>query len=216
MKSLSKSEWGVLSLLFVYSFIPSFGGLIRFLELVGGPAIAPENIRALSNPLPISVHVLASFVFCIIGTLQFLPSIRRKHRALHRVLGRCVVVAGCLSAATGLWMTHFYTFPQSLQGNLLYSVRIVLGSLMFGLIIWAVFAIRSRNFFQHSAAMVRAYAIGQGASTQTILGITWIISIGSEATGPMREFLMVGAWVINLVVAEIVISKLLTRKSKSA
>ena len=42
---------------------------------------------------------------------------------------------------------------------------------MIGFIVWAVIAIRSRNVFQHSASMLRAYAIGQGASMQAILGI---------------------------------------------
>ena len=57
----------------------------------------------------------------------------------------------------------------------------------------------------HSAAMLRAYAIGQGASTQTFLGITWIVISGSEATGLLRDGIMVSAWVLNLAVAEVII-----------
>ena len=76
---------------------------------------------------------------------------------------------------------------------------------MTGLIIWAVIAIRSRNVFQQSASMVRAYAIAQGASTQTVIGIAWIIATGSEAMGPCRDGLMILAWVLNLLAAEIFI-----------
>jgi hypothetical protein len=65
--------------------------------------------------------------------------------------------------------------------------------------------------FQHGASMVRAYAIGQGASTQTVLGISWIIFVGSDAVGPAREALMVFAWVLNLVIAEILIRRYLRR-----
>jgi hypothetical protein len=68
-----------------------------------------------------------------------------------------------------------------------------------------VIAIRSRKLFQHSASMVRAYAIGQGAPTQAVLGIAWIIAVGSEAMGPQRDGLMIFAWVVNLVAAELVI-----------
>jgi uncharacterized membrane protein YozB (DUF420 family) len=108
-------------------------------------------------------------------------------------------------------MTHVYTFPQELQGGFLYWVRIVVGSLMFGLLIWAVVAIRARNIVSHGGAMIRAYAIGQGASTQTFLGIFWMILAGSEATGLMREGIMVFSWGLNLLVAEILIWRLFPR-----
>lgn len=206
---LTKTEWVVFGVIFVYSFIPVFGGLIRVLELAGGPQIAPENPRALLAPTPIILHILSSFIFCIIGAVQFLPSIRRQRPTAHRVIGRLIAMAGCVSALTGLWMTHFYVFSEALQGAALYWVRIVLGTAMIGLIIWAVIAVRSRKLFQHSASMVRAYAIGQGASTQTVLGITWIIVVGSEAMGPLRDGLMILAWVVNLLAAEIFIRAML-------
>jgi len=219
MTPLSRSEWALLAFILVYSFGPTVGGLVRMLELGGAPAIAPPNPRALADPLPITLHILTSLVFCIAGALQFLPSIRRHSPAWHRINGRVVAIAGCASAATGLWMTHIYTFPPSLQGSLLYWVRIVLGSSMIGLIVGAVIAIRSRNIFRHSASMLRAYAIGQGASTQTILGIAWIVFAGSEAAGPVRDAIMVSAWILNLAVAEILIRRLPkpgTRRAGSA
>lgn len=205
MLRLKKSEWVVLGLIFGYSFIPAVGGLIRVLELAGGPQFAPENPRALLAPLPITLHILSSILFSILGVLQFLPSIRQQRPVAHRIIGRVIAVAGCASALTGLWMTHFYVFPEALQGVLLYWVRMVLGTAMIGLIIWAVIAVRSRNVFQHGASMVRAYAIAQGASTQSVMGIAWLIAVGSEATGPLRDGLMIFAWVLNLLAAEIFI-----------
>lgn len=202
---LRKSEWAVFGLLFVYSFIPAFGGLIRVLELVGGPQIAPANPRASLAPTPIILHILSSFLFSIVGALQFLPSIRRQHPAAHRTIGWVITVAGCVSALSGLWMTYFYVFPEALQGALLFWVRIILGIAMIGFIIWGVIAVRSLYIFQHSAAMLRAYAIGQGASTQAILGIVWIVANGSEAIGPLRDGLMIFAWMLNLVIAEVLI-----------
>lgn len=206
---LAKSEWIVLGLILVYSFIPVLGGLIRVLELAGGPQIAPANPRALLAPLPISFHILSSILFCVLGASQFLPSLRRQRPAAHRAIGRVVAVAGCVSALTAVWMTHFYAFPEALQGASLYWVRMVLGPAMISLIIWAVIAIRSRKVFQHSASMVRAYAIAQGASTQTVLGIAWIIVVGSEAMGPLRDGLMIFAWMLNLLAAEILIRSML-------
>ena len=208
MRSLRRSEWGLLAFILLYSFVPVVGGMIRMLELAGGPAIAPPNSRAVADPLPIVLHIATSVVFCIAGAIQFLPSFRRRHRNGHRMNGRVVAAAGCLSAATGLWMTHVYTFPAELQGSLLYWIRMVLGLWMIGLIVWAVLTIRRRDIIGHSAAMLRAYAIGQGASTQAVLGITWIALTGSEAMGPMRDGIMTFAWVLNLLIAQFLIWRL--------
>ena len=154
------------------------------------------------------MHILSAFVFCLAGALQFLPSFGRHHPAIHRLNGRVVAIAGCMSAATGLWMTHVYTFPAGLQGSLLYWVRMVLGSAMILLIVWAVIAIRSRDR-SHTTSMLRAYAIGQGASTQTVMGIAWIIVVGSEATGSVRDVIMISAWnSLNLAIAEVLIGRL--------
>ncbi|MEH6523806.1 DUF2306 domain-containing protein [Sulfitobacter sp.] len=215
MKVLSKSEWTILTLILVYSFIPTFGGLFRVLEFVGGPAIAPDNPRASATPFPIVLHILSSFMFCLLGAIQFLPSIRRQHPAAHRAFGRIVAMAGCLSAGSGLWMTHFYSFPISLQGNLLYWARIILGFLMICFIVWSVIAVRFRNVFQHSAYMLRAYAIGQGASTQTFIGIGWMIFFETEMTGPLRDATMVFAWALNLLIAEVLIWAILAPKRQS-
>ncbi len=109
-------------------------------------------------------------------------------------------------------MTHVYSFPISLQGAVLYWARIILGFLMIAFIVWSVLAIRSRNVLQHSAYMLRAYAIGQGASTQTFIGIAWMILYGTEATGPLRDAMMVSAWAFNLLIAEVLIWAVLARK----
>jgi uncharacterized membrane protein len=216
MKTVSKSEWALLAIILIYSFVPAFGGLLRVIELGGGPAIVPENPRAVADPLPIVLHILSSLLFCVAGALQFLPSVRRHYPAMHRAAGRMIAVAGCISALTGLWMTLSYAFPEELQGVLLYWARIVLSLLMVGLIAWAVVAIRSGNVLGHAAAMLRAYAIGQGASTQAVLGIGWMIAFGTEPLGALRDGMMVFAWGLNLLIAEIVIRTLFSPRTLPA
>jgi hypothetical protein len=212
IKSLSRLEVTILVVIVVYSFIPTFGGLFRVAELTGvAPTITPENPRALAEPLPFVVHVIASFIFCNLGALQFLPTVRRIRSDVHRTNGRAVAAAGIVAAATGLWMTVGYVFPSDLQGGLLYWVRVVLSISMMALIAWAVIAVQSKKILQHSAAMLRAYAIGQGASTQAFFGIGWLVVTGSDATGLFRDWLMVSCWVVNLLVAEVLISGRLKR-----
>ncbi len=202
MTSISKRDWTVLAVILIYSFVPTFGGLFRVVELAGGAIVAPVNPRALAAPLPIVLHILGSFVFCIGGALQLLPSVRTKYPAFHRAMGRIVAPAGCLSAATGLWMTVAFVFPPDLQGALLYVSRIGLSLSMMTLIVWSISAVRAGEMRTHRAAMLRAYAIGQGASTQTMLFILALAVLGREVTGPERDVLMVSAWALNLLVAE--------------
>ena len=207
MPVAGRREWAFLALISLYSFIPAVVGLLRIPELLGGPAIVPPNPRAVIDPLPIALHVLGSSVFCLAGAVQFLPSLRRRRPASHRMLGRVVAAAGCLSALTGLWMTVSYAFPDALQGPLLYGARVTLGLAMAGSIAWGVVAIRARDVPAHRAAMLRAYAIGQGASTQTALFLVAMIFFGAEPLGLARDLLMVGAWAINLAVAELLIRR---------
>lgn len=208
MPALQRGEWAFLALILVYSFIPAVVGLFRVPELIGGPALVPQNARALSAPTPIVLHILSSSLFCLLGAGQFLPSVRRRHAAMHRNLGRLVAAAGCLSALSGLWMTLVFTFPPALQGPLLFWVRIAVGVAMFGFIVRAVIAIRARDTAVHRAAMLRAYAIGQGASTQTLVFLTALAVFGTELLGLQRDIAMTLAWAINLIVAELLVRRI--------
>ena len=216
MKFVSNREWALLARILAFSIVPTLGGLLRVVELGGGPTIIPENPRALANPPPIVLHIFSSFIFCAIGALQFLSSVRHHYPKVHRAAGPVIAVAGCVSALTALWMTHFFVFPEELQGVPLYWTRIVLGLVMIGLIGKAVMEIRSRNVLGHGAAMLRAYAIGQGASTQAILGIGWTIASGAEPTGAQREGMMVSAWGLNLLIAELLIRKFVAPRTVPA
>ena len=216
MHFISRREWAFLALILLYSFIPAVVGLFRVPELLGGPVIVPPNPRAAIDPLPIILHIFGSSVFCLVGAVQFLPSLRGYRPALHRILGRVVAAAGCVSALTGLWMTVAYAFPAALQGPLLYGTRVTLAIAMVALIVWAIVAIRSRNVSAHRSAMLRAYAIGQGASTQTALFLFSMALFDTEPHGFSRDLLMVGAWAINLAVVELLIRRTFTTRTSHA
>lgn len=207
MHFITRRDWALFALLLLYSFIPAVFGLLRVPELLGGPLILPPNPRAVIDPVPVTLHILSSSVFCLVGAAQFLQSLRHHRPALHRTLGRMVAAAGCASALSGLWMTVFYAFPQTLQGPLLYAARVTFSLAMVAFIVWAIVAIRSRNRAAHRAAMLRAYAIGQGASTQTAFFLIALIIFETEPLGLTRDLLMVWAWVINLACAEILIRR---------
>lgn len=112
-------------------------------------------------------------------------------------------------------MALVFTFPKELQGPLQYWARILFCLLMFGLIAQAVHLVRARNVPAHRAAMLRAYAIGQGASTQATLFIITMAILGAELSGLPRDILMVLAWGLNLVIVEILIRCASTRQQSS-
>jgi hypothetical protein len=73
-------------------------------------------------------------------------------------------------------------------------------------IVLAVAAIRRRDIVQHSAWMIRGYAIGLGAGTQVLTHLPWFLIFGMPGELP-RAVLMGAGWVINLAVAEWIIHK---------
>src|SRR5688572_18637057 len=54
------------------------------------------------------------------------------------------------------------------------------------------------------AFMIRAYALGQGAGTQVLVLLPWMLLSG-ESGGLTRDLLMTLSWAINIVVAESII-----------
>ncbi len=216
MVFLKKAEWSILVGLLALSFAPVIAGIFRLVELELDIALEflPENPRVESAPIPVIFHLIGAIPFCILGAFQFLQSIRTNHPKWHRLSGRLLVLAGLISALSGLWMTHFYTFPDSLQGNLLYFVRIVVGSSMVMCILLGLSSVLKRRIAQHQAWMIRAYAFGQGAGTQVLVTIPWLLTVG-EPIGFTRDILMTAAWVINISIAEWIIGKRRNRQNIS-
>ena len=204
--NLKKSEWSILIGLLVLSFVPCVGGTFRLVELVTGSEILPENLRISSVPLPFVLHIVGSVLYCILGAFQFLVSIRRTYPKWHRLTGRLLISAGIVSAISGLWMTHYYVFPAHLQGYLLYFIRILVGFSMTTFILLGLSAVFKKRISQHQAWMIRAYALGQGAGTQVLVAIPWLLTVG-EPSGLTRDILMTTAWMINIGVAEWVINR---------
>jgi len=54
--------------------------------------------------------------------------------------------------------------------------------------------------------MIRAYALGQGAGTQAVVLLPWMIATG-ESGGPTRDLLRTLARLINVAVAEAIIRR---------
>lgn len=189
--------------LIALSLIPLVAGSLRLLEVGGGPQLLPANPRIDASPAPVVVHVLAAAGYALFGAFQFAARFRRRHRDWHRRTGRVLVGAGLLVAGSGLWMTLFYAGAPG--GNLLWGVRLVVGSAMGATLVLGFAAIRRRDVAAHRAWMIRAYALGTGAGTQAL---TEGVGEALFGTGDLSTALSVTAgWVVNAIVAEYAIRR---------
>ena len=172
----------------------------------------PPNPRIDASPAPLVVHVVGAAVYALFGALQFSARLRRRRPSWHRRSGRVLVVAGLAVAGSGLWMTLFY--PGAPGGDLLWAVRLLVGSAMAAAIVLGFAAIRRRDIATHRAWMIRAYALALGAGTQTI---TQGFGEAAFGTGDLSTALSMSAgWAINAAVAEWIIRRPAARRARRA
>lgn len=207
-----RPEWLAPAGLIALSLVPVAAGAFRLTDLAVGTTVTPENARFFASPVPVVVHIVSSVVFLVLGALQFAPSLRR--RRWHRLAGRVLAPAGVLSAGSAIWMTLFYAMP-AVNGPALYVMRLGFGTAMAAAIVVAIVAIRRGDVRTHSAWMTRAYAIGLGAGTQVLTFLPWTLVLGAPDQA-MHSVLMGAGWVINLVVAEVVIRRRARPSGRSA
>ena len=194
------------ALLLLLSVVPTVFGTIRLAELARGAVVTEANARFFAQPLPVVLHILAVIPYSILGALQVAAGFRRRHRAWHRAVGKVVAPLGLIAALSGLWMAHFYPWPEG-DGLGVYVERLVFGTAMVVSIVLGVNAVRRRDFVSHGAWMTRAYAIGLGAGTQVLTHLPWFILVDSKPGESARTVMMGAGWVINVVVAEWIIRR---------
>ena len=205
-KKTNKSEWLVPAGLILLSLVPVLAGTARIVELSGNTAVTADNARFFASPIPVVLHIISVTLYCLLGTLQFTPRLRRPKSNWHRISGRLLIPSGLIAALSGLWMTQFYPWPAG-DGELLYVMRLFFGSAMLLSIIFGVVAIQQRKFIRHGEWMMRGYAIGLGAGTQVLTHIPMVLfpdMVGAELP---RAIMMGAGWIINIAVAEWVIRK---------
>lgn len=203
-KALTRADLKGPTLLLLLSLVPTLGGIMRLTNLSDDAAANVEHARFVAAPAPIAIHVLGATLYCLLGAFQFSAAFQRRFPAWHRSAGKLLAFCGLLAGATGVWMTVTYPIPAPMQGPVVYAVRLVVGTGMVAFILIGWWSILRRDVARHEAFMIRAYALGQGAGTQALVLLPWML-ISGESGGLIRDLLMTLAWIINVIVAESII-----------
>ncbi|MDQ1153167.1 DUF2306 domain-containing protein [Brevundimonas sp. SORGH_AS_0993] len=155
--------------------------------------------QALGNPMGVPwlvVHIAGAVTALVVGSLQFLPALRRGAGPPHRWIGR-VYVAGCLVGGTGgLVLT-----PGSFAGPI---ASVGFGGLA---ILWIVTtglgwraAVQGR-FVDHRRWMIRSWALTLAALTLRLY-LPLVMVFGLPFL-PWYRAIAFLCWVPNLIAAEI-------------
>jgi uncharacterized membrane protein len=202
--STGERSWPVPVALAALSAIPVTVGMLRLVQLAGGPSAMPADPRFNGLPLALVLHVVGSATYALLGILQLVPRLRRRHLTWHRRAGRVLVAAGLLVAVSALWLTLLYDAHPG-TGPVLFAARLLVGSALAASLLLGFAAVRRRDIVAHRAWMIRAYALGLGAGTQAF---TEGLGAGMFGTGELRgDVYKVAGWLLNLAIAEVVIRR---------
>jgi hypothetical protein len=211
VNSSARSQWLAPTALILLSVVPVAAGAVLVVTLARGAIITPGNARFFAEPAPVVVHIIAASLYCVLGPLQFVPGFRRRRPGWHRAAGWLLIPCGINAALAGLWMSLFYPLAPG-DVELLRGVRFVFGSAMAASLVLGYAAIRRRDIARHRAWMIRGYAIAQGAGTQVLVSVPWLLFAGKSADGLSKTVLMATAWMINIAIAEWLIRRRPTPK----
>ena len=186
------------TILFFFSFATIAISLTQAIQIPIG-ALPSENARLATVPISHFFHALGGTLFGLIGPIQFGRVLARNYGNLHRIMGRVFVLAGfalVISSITLLWK-----FPT--EASLLVSG----GRLIFGLglafaLTRGMMAIRRRDFNLHRNWMIRAYALGIGATAVSMIFIPIYAITGQPPLGLTADSLFIGSWAACVVLAE--------------
>lgn len=192
------------AVLYFGTFLTTLLALVQVVQIPLG-ALPEDSQRLTAAPVWHFLHVLGGATFGILGPLQFGRVLMRRYGRLHRALGRVFVAAGAMISLSSLGL--LWRFPDT------YSVAMSSGRLLFGIALGvalglAMLAIRKRDIARHRNWMIRAYAIGMGATAVTMVFFPIYAITGEPPTGLAADIAFLGAWTACVVVAEIVVRRI--------
>jgi uncharacterized membrane protein len=167
-----------------------------FAVLRGHGHLIDGGIRAVIEHVPLRAltHMLVAPIALLVGPLQFIPSLRSRHRQIHRILGR-VYVAACLIAGAAGLATAFHASGGPVAG-LGFGLLAVC---WIGATLGAWRAAVRRRLELHRLLMRFSYAMTFGAVTLR-LQMAFGFALGFASYSQMSVWLAYTSWIPNVIV----------------
>ena len=167
--------------------------------------IKQDYVPMLHYRLAFFAHALSAIFVLPAGFTQFSAKIRRSYPAIHRYSGWLYVGTTLLLAAPTGFVIGIYA-NGGLSSQLAFCL---LGALWFYFTAMAVVSIKKKDFLAHRQWMLRSFALALSAIT---LRAWKYVLVALFHPKPMDVYIVVAwlGWVLNLVIAEIIIQKKLT------
>ena len=189
--------------LLIATFIPIIAAILTMFQIAAGH-LPESSIKFAAVPGSLFFHALGGVLFGLLGPLQFAGVLKRRFGRLHKITGRVFVASGLLLGVSSLRLLA--EFPDAATWVLL-SARLAAGLGLTAALIWAIVAIRQGQVARHRAWMIRAYAVGMGAATISLIMVPIFLITGQPVKGYAADLLFVASWVINIGIAEWVIRR---------
>jgi uncharacterized membrane protein len=190
--------------LFLATLLPIILALVQAVQ-IPLDALPEDSQRLTATPILHFMHVLGGATFAILGPIQFGRALLPKFGRLHRILGRIFVATGAMISVSSLGL--LWHFPDT------YSVAISGGRLVFGIglglaLFMALHAVSMRDLVRHRNWMIRAYAIGIGATAVTMVFFPIYLITGEPPQGHVADIAFLGAWTACVLFAEGLVRRL--------
>jgi uncharacterized membrane protein len=195
-RGVAKISIGAAVLLCAYGAFASGRAAMGVFDTPDGPFAA-----LFDYPRWALAHFVPGLLFMTLTPLQLWPAFRNRHRALHRWSGRVVAACGLFLGVSGV--SFIFLMPARPVSERLFMLAFFTGFLFF--LVKAVAAARQRDFARHRVWMVRMFVTGLTITSQRILLLALVLTLGVSDTDQFwNHFVTAGwaAWAIHLAAAE--------------
>ncbi len=171
-----------------------YAGAVADRDLASWNAVLPrlyeENRPAAS--IAIGLHFAAGGLILVLGCVQLVSPLRRRHPAVHRALGRIYVVASLLAGVGGL----VFIAAKGTVGGLVMDIGFGLyGVLMVAAAVQTYRYARARELLRHRAWALRLFALALGSWLYRMDYGFWLLLTGGMGHTQMTSTaLSTGSW----------------------
>jgi uncharacterized membrane protein len=171
------------------------------LRYVTGTEPAPEPILANAFATPfLFLHVVSAMTSLLVGPLQFVPAIRNRWPAFHRMTGRLYVLGCAVGAPTG------FMLALGTSAGPVAATGFALASLLWPIFTWiGVRAAIEGRTDGHRDWMLRSYGVVAGAITLRLM-LPAAMMAGYEFYPAYRVIAWL-TWLTNLALCEYLIRR---------